>query len=137
MGVVRRPEAGRVDRWTLVALDLQRRKRNAARLADAARPGAIRQDPEDPMPQGRAALELLQALQHAEPRLLHDFFRDGTAGDECRGDAEHGGVQALDGDQEGLFVAGSQRGERALLLGSFRRDGGPCFHPILDQTLAE
>jgi NAD(P)-dependent dehydrogenase (short-subunit alcohol dehydrogenase family) len=55
----------------LVAAFSERRVRDAARLAASARPRDVDHDPHDPRGQRRAAFEAVEALQDAEPRLLH------------------------------------------------------------------
>jgi hypothetical protein len=99
----------------------QRGERHGAGVGGAARLGPVDEDPQDPRPQRRAALEAVEALQDAEPCLLDDLLGDGAARDVVAGDGEHRRVVALDQRLEGALVPGAQALEQLLLLGGSRR----------------
>src|SRR5438067_2109420 len=127
MGMIGRPEPGGID-GGLVVFRAQRRERDRAGLTDAAGPGAIGEDAEDPSAKRGAPFELRQTLEDAEPSLLHHFLGDGAAGHEREGDGQHRWMEPLDQAEEGLLVAGAERGKHALLFRNRARQSGLLHH---------
>ena len=87
-----------------------------ARLANAARAGEVHHDAEEVGAQGRAALELVEAAQQADPGLLGDVLGDLLGGDVLARHAHERGVVELDEPLEGPLVAGAQRGQQGRFL---------------------
>ena len=109
--LVRAAEAFGVD-GRRVVLGRQRGERHAARLARAARLGLVDEDREDPRLQRRAALEAVEAVDDAEPGLLHDLLRDRAVLHVGARHREHRAVEAGDERLERLLVAGAETFEQ-------------------------
>ncbi len=95
-------------------------------LTDAGGLGPVDQDVEQPRAQRRPALEPLDAPDQAEPGVLHDLLGDGPAGDHGLGQAQEGGVVALDDQPERGLVACPQPGDELRILhdrGAYARAG--------------
>src|SRR5438067_8629606 len=127
MGMIGRPEPEGID-GGLVVFRAQRRERDRAGLTDAAGPGAIGEDAEDPSAKRGAPFELRQTLEDAEPSLLHHLLGDGAAGHEREGDVQHRWMEPLDEDEEGLLVADAKRGKHALVVRNRARQSGLLHH---------
>ena len=110
-------EAVRVDGRLVVGVAAEAREGHAAALALAPRLGRVREDPEDPGLQRRAALEAVEALEDAEPGFLDDLLGDGAARDEHHRHPQHRGPVAAEQLAEGGFVAGTELRQEALLVG--------------------
>ena len=82
-------EAIRLDGRLVVGVAAEAREGHAAALALAPRLGRVREDPEDPGLQRRAALEAVEALEDAEPGFLDDLLGDGTARHEHHRHPQH------------------------------------------------
>ena len=93
----------------------ERGERHAARLALAAGARAVGDDPQDPGLQRRAALEAVEALQDAEPGLLHDLLGDGAAAHVAERDPQHQRAVAVDERHERVLVAGAQAREEVAI----------------------
>ena len=83
---------------------------SAAALALAARLRAVREDPEYPRLQRRAALEAPDPGEHAQPRLLDDVLGDGPVDTYIRATRSIDGPVFLDQGRERILVARAERG---------------------------
>ncbi len=103
-----------------------RREGEAAPFALAARLRDVRDDPEDPGLQRRAALEASDPADDAEPGFLHDLLCDRAGGDVHPGDAEHPGAVLVDQRREDALVTATERSDDLVLprWGCVRRLGG-------------
>ena len=94
----------------------ERRERRGAGLANAARAGEVHHDAEEVGAQGRAALELVEAAEQADPGFLGDVLGDLLGGDVLTRHAHERGVVELDEPLEGPLVAGAQSREQGRFL---------------------
>jgi hypothetical protein len=97
-------------------VNLERGERQASRVADGAGAGLVDEDAEDPCPQGGSALEVAQAPDDAEPRVLDDVVDRGGRAHERPGDPAEGAIVPGHERREGFLVAGAQTGEKRLVV---------------------
>lgn len=91
-----------------------------SRFAHAARPGAVHQDLEEPRLQRAAALEAMDALQHAEPRFLHHFLGHAAVGHVKPRQPYQAAVVAVHQARERPLVLLAQTfQQRALFIGNY------------------
>ena len=102
------PEPLRVDRGFVIVDACDRREGDRAVLFHATSARDVHQDAEQPRLDARTALEPVDALDHREPRLLHDLFGDRLARDVLRREANERAVIAIEQERERVGVASGE-----------------------------
>ena len=121
--VVLGQEAIRVDRGLRHAARLvQRRERQRPALALRPCLRGVDEDAEHPRLQRGAALEAVEAPEHAEPGLLHYLLGNCARGDVHHRDPQHRRTVETNEVHERGFVAGAELLQQA----TFVRDGRDC-----------
>jgi hypothetical protein len=103
-------------------LESQIGKRYIPRFLASPRARAVYEDAEDPRSQGGSPFEAIDPVENGKPGVLDDLFGVGAAADVGLGEAEHGGVPAVEERLERVLIALSQSADQELLLG-FLREG--------------
>jgi hypothetical protein len=83
----------------------------------------VREDPEDPGPQGGSAFEALESPKDSHPGLLYHLFGHRRRRDVHTGDAEHRRLELVDEIHERRLVSGSQSLDEGEILGDRDRFG--------------
>jgi len=116
--IVWAPEPIRIHRWTeVLACGLGYRKGNASCLLTSSPLSAVHDYAHDPCLQLRTTFEPADAIEHAEPGLLHDFLGDGAAPYISQGDPKHRRLIALDELRECVLITGAQRENQLQFVG--------------------
>lgn len=97
------------------------RERDAASLAGHPLLRAVERDPEEPGLERGPPLEPVEALQEAQPRVLHDLLRHRPIANVEGDEAEDGGAVAIHQSGEGLLVSVPKGVQRLEVTG--RRGG--------------
>src|SRR5262245_7931057 len=92
------------------------REGNAATLLQRPRLRPVGHDPEDPRLERGAPLEARAAVEHADPRVLHDLLGDRPAAHVELGNPQHGATVAADERREDRLVPGPEAVEQRELV---------------------